>query len=101
MAGPNAGMTSTVTAISATTGTYAGQVNQVNMHSREKSNGYANAHQSNFDDVVIAAPSSWSGTGGSSWSGANWTGATGICRIRAAPAPRWSSASPVVGHGGP
>ncbi|MEI6674778.1 MAG: LamG-like jellyroll fold domain-containing protein [Verrucomicrobiota bacterium] len=74
MAGANAGMTSSVTAISSTTGSYPGQVNQVNMHSREKSNNYSFSHQTNFDDVVIAAPSSWAGTGGSSWSGTNWSG---------------------------
>ncbi|MCX6879755.1 MAG: autotransporter-associated beta strand repeat-containing protein [Verrucomicrobia bacterium] len=78
MAGANAGMTSTVTGISTTTGTYASQVNQVNMHSRERSNGAVNHHQTNFDDTVVSAPSSWSGTDGSSWSGTNWTGGNGV-----------------------
>ena len=78
MAGANAGMTSTVTAISSTTGSYPGQVNQANMHSREQSNGHSFSHQTNFDDVVITAPSCWAGTGGSSWSGTNWSGGNGV-----------------------
>ena len=76
--GTSIGMTSSVMAISSQTGTFSGQVNQVNMHSREKSNNVSRSHQTNFDDVVIAAPSSWAGTGGSSWSGTNWSGGNGV-----------------------
>lgn len=55
--------------ISAQTGSYSGQVNQVNLHSRERSNGAVNHHQTNFDDLVISAPSSWSGGGGNNLDG--------------------------------
>ena len=75
--GTSAGFTASVMGTATVTGAFSSQVNQINMHCRERSNSNANAHQSNFDDLVIAAPSSWVG-GDGTWSGANWAGGNGV-----------------------
>jgi len=77
----SAGFTASVMGTATVTGSFSApiaQVNQINIHCRERSNGNVNQHQSNFDDLVISAPSSWSGAGDGTWSGANWSGGNGV-----------------------
>lgn len=74
----SAGFTASVMGTATVTGSFAAQVNQINIHCRERSNGNVHHHQSNFDDLVISAPSSWTGAGDGTWSGANWSGGNGV-----------------------
>jgi len=69
IAGVNVGKTATLTATLATNLTTS--TNYITYHDRERANN--TTHGAILDDLVIAAPSSWTGTTDSTWTGANWT----------------------------